>query len=175
MLIVPSLCESKPSHLPAQCHVGTQWCIYSVQIHGRALTCFTVFPCWPPSAVRGSSGWARPIAFGNHITGFQKSALVPLVSFILNLLQNTVECVHFGFHKLSFECNDRHKLNPSVYIGSAIEMCTCSLSRWLRWIIQDVAQTYSATLKRAFDWRWCPITGNPTIPCSAPAPMPSPS
>lgn len=42
MLIVLSLCESKPSHWPAQCHVGTQWCIYSVQIHGRALTCFIV-------------------------------------------------------------------------------------------------------------------------------------
>lgn len=42
MLIVLSLCESKPSHLPARCHVGTQWCIYSVQIHGRALTCFIV-------------------------------------------------------------------------------------------------------------------------------------
>lgn len=42
MLIVLSLCESKPSHLPARYHVGTQWCIYSVQIHGRALTCFIV-------------------------------------------------------------------------------------------------------------------------------------
>lgn len=56
MLIVLSLCESKPSHRPAQCHVGTQWCIYSVQIHGRALTCFIVLYVDLHQPCRGAAG-----------------------------------------------------------------------------------------------------------------------
>lgn len=69
MLIVLSLCESKPSHWPAQCHVGTQWCIYSVQIHGRALTCFIVHyvdlhqPCMGAEGRAGTTGRNRATVY----------------------------------------------------------------------------------------------------------------
>lgn len=58
MLIVLSLCESKPSLRPAQCHVGTQWCIYSVQIHGRVLTCFMVLYVDLHQPCKGAAGGA---------------------------------------------------------------------------------------------------------------------
>lgn len=85
MLIVLSLCESKPSHWPAQCHVGTQWCIYSVQIHGRALTCFIVHyvdlhrPCMGAEGRAGTTGRNRATVY---LADFSLSAAHVVMSLV---------------------------------------------------------------------------------------------